>query len=116
MRENKYIAIGPTKMVAINFQMYYPSNDYYLSVFMLFEFLPTGQIIPTRFDCQPYKMSGFAKPSKKGKAVLDVVKFLLNLYNLQIVLENFYRKKTLSKMFSFDNLSSNFVDIVIIYL
>ena len=61
-------------------------------------------------------MSGFAKSAKKGKAVLDVVKFLLNLYNLQFVAMNFYKKKTLSKMLSFDNLSSNFVDIVIIYL
>ena len=90
MREHEYLAIGPTKVVIIDFQMYYPSIDYYLSVMMLFEFLPSGQIIPTRLDCQPYKISGFAKSSKKGKAVLDIVKFLLNIYNLQFVVMNFY--------------------------
>ena len=83
---------------------------------MMFEFLPSGQIIPTRFDVQPYKMSGFAKPNEKSKAVTDCLKFLLNLYNFQIVIENFRNKKTLSRMLSYENLSGNFVDMVIIFL
>ena len=61
-------------------------------------------------------MSGFAKSGKKDKALLDIVKFVLNLYNFRIVFENFSKKKTLRKMFSYDNLSTNFVDIVIIFL
>jgi hypothetical protein len=77
-------------MLSIDFQLYYPPNDYHISVMMLFEFLPTGQIVPTRFDCLPYKLSGFAEVSNDSKGLLDVVKFLLNLYNFSYVVQNFY--------------------------
>ena len=61
MNLNGFIKIGRTKMVDVDFTMAIPASAYYVAVNMLFEFNPYGQVIPTRIDILPYKLSPFAE-------------------------------------------------------
>ena len=57
----------------------------YMSVNMLIEFTTTGQVIPTRFDVLPYKLSPFATYKEDNTSSIDLQKFMLVLYTFFIV-------------------------------
>jgi hypothetical protein len=60
MKSNRYINLGGTKMVSIDFGFMFPSSTYFVNVNMLFEFSSLGQVIPTRFEATPFKLSSFS--------------------------------------------------------
>ena len=88
---NKYgfIKTGQTKMVDVDVNLSVPSSNYFISINMLFEFTPLGQIIPTRIDTLPYKLSPFTTFKEDSTSVLDVIKFVLNFYNI-IAVTSYY--------------------------
>jgi hypothetical protein len=54
---------------------------------MVFEFSGVGQVIPTRFDAQPFRMSGFAKNNNsKEVQYVDGLKFVLVVYTAYAVI------------------------------
>jgi hypothetical protein len=73
--------------VIINFNYLYPSSEYFVSVIMMFEFSGVGQVIPTRFDASPFRMSGFAKNNNsKSVQYVDGLKFVLVVYTAYAVI------------------------------
>jgi len=103
-------------MVDIDFSLSIPSTSYFVAVNMLIEFSPTGQVVPTRIDVLPYKLSPFSDFKEDNTSTIDALKFLLVLYTTYIVMQNFwqyYKKKTLLQV---KNLWENFGDLMIIML
>jgi hypothetical protein len=84
MRLEKYIQKS-TKMVDIDFSISVPSTSYFVAVNMLIEFNPTGQVVPTRIDILPYKLSPFSDFKEDNTSTIDVLKFILVLYTAYIV-------------------------------
>jgi|TARA_B110000285_G_scaffold141549_1_gene158336 hypothetical protein len=80
MKYNKYIDYGPTKAIDIDYSLVFPSTGYFVSVNMLFEFSAQGQIIPTRLDASPYKLSGFADKNETPTLTYDLLKQSLVIY------------------------------------
>jgi len=115
MRSNKYINMGATKMVLIDFGFMFPSSAYFVSVNMLFEFSSLGQVIPTRFEATPFKLSSFSTAGDNQTKFIDFLKFLLVIYTFIQVLENFMSKKSLWDVFSLSVFADNFVDMNIIF-
>ena len=60
MRRDGFVTKGPTKVFTIAFTHMYPSSSYMVTVLLTFEFTNLGQVIPSRFDAQTYRMSAFA--------------------------------------------------------
>jgi len=89
MNIDGFISIGATKMVDIDFTFVYPSSGFFVSVNMLVEFTSNGQVIPTRCDIMPYKLSGFATYDNGPSGTVDVMKILLVLYTIYNVLMNY---------------------------
>jgi len=89
MEDEGYIKPGATKMVNIDFSFVYPSSGFFVSVNMLVEFTPNGQVIPTRMDVLPYRLSAFASFNKDATGTIDVLKILLVLYTCYVVLLNY---------------------------
>jgi len=61
MEDQNYIKKGSTKMINIDFSLSYPSTSYFISVNMMIEFTNQGEVIPTRIDILPLKLSAFAE-------------------------------------------------------
>ena len=59
MYQYNYIKIGATKAIDIDFTYLFPRKGIFVNVNMLLEFTMQGQVIPTRFDVMPYKLSPF---------------------------------------------------------
>lgn len=117
MRQGQFTEGGATKAVIINFNYLYPSSEYFVSCLMVFEFSGVGQVIPTRFDAQPFRMSGFAKNNNsKEVQYVDGLKFVLVVYTAYAVIQIFGTYKTIEQIFRFSNVTDNFIDIGIIYL
>jgi hypothetical protein len=114
MRSNRYITLGATKMVMIEFGFMFPSSTYFVSVNMLFEFSSLGQVVPTRFEATPFKLSSFSTAGDNQTKAIDFLKFILVIYTFIQVLENFMSKKSMWDVFSFSVLADNFVDLIII--
>ena len=72
-------------MVDVDFTMAIPASAYYVAVNMLFEFNPYGQVIPTRIDILPYKLSPFAEYKEDQTATIDFLKFMLVIYTAYAV-------------------------------
>ena len=89
MRKGDYIKIGSTQMVDIDFTLSYPSTAYFVSVNMLLEFTSMGQVIPTRIDIMPYKLSGFSPYGDANSHTIDIFKLILVFYTLYVVMTNF---------------------------
>lgn len=85
MERFEYIKIGQTKAVDIDINLAVPSTNYFVSINMLFEFTPLGQIIPTRLDALPYKLSPFAAYKEDVTSILDWIKVMLNFYNMYVI-------------------------------
>jgi hypothetical protein len=100
MKREQYIKLGATKMVDIDFSFVYPSSGFFVSVNMLVEFTPNGQVIPTRMDVLPYRLSAFADYNEEVTGTIDVMKILLVLYTCYAVLLN-YQSYSMKKIFSF---------------
>lgn len=56
---------------------------------MMFEFTSMGQVIPTRIDVMPYKLSPFTRYKEDSTSVVDGVKFLLVLYTFYAVADRY---------------------------
>jgi hypothetical protein len=80
MRNNRYITLGATKAVNIEFVLMFPSSSYFVAVNMLFEFSSLGQVIPTRFEVLPFKISAFSTAGDNRVKAIDTLKGLLVLY------------------------------------
>ena len=118
MKQNKYVELGKTKMVDIDYAICIPHLQYFLSVNMMFEFTSMGQVIPTRIDVMPYKLSPFTKYKEDSTSFIDGLKFLLVLYTFYAVAD---RYKTYARQGKFwsdfgPNLLENFIDILIVTL
>jgi hypothetical protein len=85
MKNNKYIELGKTKLIDIDFALSIPSLTYFLSVNMMFEFTSMGQVVPTRIDVMPYKLSPFTRFKEDNTSITDAAKFLLVLYTFYAV-------------------------------
>lgn len=116
MMQNNYIVLGKTKMVDMDFSVLYPSTSYFVNVNMLVEFSTMGQVIPTRIDVLPYKLSAFAEFNPDATKTIDVLKMLLVLYTCYAVLVNICGQKSIQNIFRLRNIWDNFVDLTIIYL
>lgn len=116
MKDDSYIKIGSTKMVDIDFTLSYPSTAYFVSVNMVIEFTSMGQVIPTRIDILPYKLSGFSDFGNTTSHTIDILKILLVVYTLYAVLTNFQSYGTIENIFRLKNIWANIVDIMIIIL
>mmetsp|Transcript_8766 Transcript_8766/g.14874 ORF Transcript_8766/g.14874 Transcript_8766/m.14874 type:complete len:148 (+) Transcript_8766:353-796(+) len=116
MRAEKYIELGKTKMVDIDFSLSFPATSYFLSVNLLVEFTSQGQVVPTRIDCLPYKLSAFATHNKDPTGTIDLLKFCLVIYTAFVVAQNYLQLKTLRNMLKFQNLIDNATDITIVFL
>ena len=55
-----FIRYGATKAVDIDFSLSFPDTGYFVGVNILFEFSTSGQVIPTRMDILPYRISAFS--------------------------------------------------------
>lgn len=73
-------------MVDIDINLAIPATNYFVSINMLFEFTPLGQIIPTRIDTLPYKLSPFATYKEDITSLLDWIKVGLNFYNVYAII------------------------------
>lgn len=80
MKSNRYISPGATKMVLIDFAFMFPSSTYFVNVNMMFEFSSLGQVIPTRFEATPFKLSSFSVAGDNQTGIIDLLKFLLVIY------------------------------------
>ena len=89
MQKEDYLVAGETKMIDIDFSVVYPSTSYFVSVNMLIEISLTGQVIPTRIDIMPYKLSAFTTHNSGPTKTIDLLKFLLVIYTFYAVLVNF---------------------------
>jgi hypothetical protein len=116
MRHNKYIKIGPTKIVDIDFSLIFPTSSYFVAVNMLLEFTPQGQVVPTRIDILPYKFGAFAKYNIDPTGTIDIFKFMLVIYTVTIVVQNFMALKTWRKMLTMTAFFDNFTDMMVIFL
>jgi hypothetical protein len=94
--------------------MVFPSSGFFLSVDLLIEFTPQGLVIPSRFDVYPFKFSGFVQGG--FHTFINVMIFLMVLFNFSKVVRNFIRSGSIREALRFRNLSFNGLDIVIILL
>mmetsp|Transcript_8188 Transcript_8188/g.12555 ORF Transcript_8188/g.12555 Transcript_8188/m.12555 type:complete len:337 (-) Transcript_8188:83-1093(-) len=115
MRSREYVKLGATKAVNIDFSLAFPSTAYFVNVNLLLEFTQQGQVVPSRIDVQPFKLSPFASHNHES-AVIDVLIFLLVIYTTYVVVQNFTSYSSLSQFFTFTTLKANFIDLVIIFL
>lgn len=65
MKKEDFIKIGETKALIIDFNKLYPSSGLFVTTLMLLEFTHSNQVIPTRLDVLPFKMSPFSKFNKE---------------------------------------------------
>ena len=97
MQKHEYVKRGETKAVNIDFTFMFPSTAYFVNVNMLIEFTLLGQVIPTRFDVNPYRLSTFNKQfDNESTRVIDFFKFLLVLYTIWAVLTDLAKYKSCS--------------------
>lgn len=89
MQHDKYILQMATKMVNIDFSLLYPSTEFFVNVNMLIEFTNKGQVIPTRMDIQPYKMSSFSDFGDVHLGEIDVIRIMLIIYTGYVVFGNY---------------------------
>jgi len=113
MHDEGFIDIGSTKMVNIDFSMSFPQTGYFIGVNVLFEFTSTGEVVPTKLEILPYKISSFSPFNSDGNFYIDSLKFLLVIYTAYCIHSNFKRSK---KACTFINFSENFVDILIVLI
>jgi len=93
------VYIGHTKAVDIDFTYLFPSSGLFTNVNLLFEFTISGQVVPTRFDITPYRLSPFANSIfESDTGVLDIFKFLLVIYQCYDVLQYIAQFKTFKKI------------------
>jgi len=118
MKESNYIETGKTKMVDIDYTIMIPHLAYFLSVNMMFEFTSMGQVIPTRIDVMPYKLSPFTKYKEDATSFVDGLKFLLVLYTFYAVVDRYKTYARQGKLLSNfgANLLENFIDMLIVAL
>lgn len=76
-------------MVDIDYAISIPHLAYFLSVNMMFEFTSMGQVIPTRIDVMPYKLSPFTQYKEDATSFIDGVKFILVLYTFYAVSDRY---------------------------
>ena len=121
MKKDRYIEYGDgtmggaTKMVDIDFSILYPSSSFFVSVNMLVEFSSKGQVVPTRIDIMPYKLSAFATYNTEPTATIDSLKMLLVIYTCYAVLVN-CQSYSMQKLFSTSAIWDNLTDLMIIFL
>ena len=113
LKSSNYLSIGPSKIVNIDFTLFFPSTGYFLSINMLFEMTVQGQVVPTRMDILPYKYSAFASNNIDPTGPIDVMKIMLVIYTVTVVCQNFKKQKS---VFLFSNITDNFIDLMIIFL
>lgn len=64
---------------------------------MLLEFTLHGQVIPTRFDVYPYKLSPFHRHmNMEAQIVIDVFKAFLVLYIIWTIMSDLAKYKSIS--------------------
>lgn len=87
MEEQNYYKIGQTKAISIDFTYLYPRTGTFVNVNMLLEFSLLGQVIPTRFDILPYRLSPFNSYSNAdSQFIVDAIKAVLCLYNFWAIM------------------------------
>jgi hypothetical protein len=124
MEREGFISIGETKMVDIDFTVVIPSSGYYATINILTEFSQNGQVIPTRIDILPYKLSPFTLKKEDNTSIIDYAKFCLVIYTAYAVYLNFaliYRRKGggmkgMLELMAFSSIFDNFGDIMTIFL
>lgn len=124
MQINGYIEYGPTKAINIDYSLSFPATGYFISVNMLFEFSAQGQIIPTRLDVSPYKLSGFADHNETPTLTYDLLKQSLVIYTMYVVYQNLYSlgKPSSTAVFAWEKIFTmkafvdNLVDLTVIFL
>ena len=83
MMQYDYIQEGETKAVDVDFTMMWPGSGetyIYVNVNLLIEFSVDGQVIPTRFDLRPIKLSPFSPQNPDHSLlVLEVFRIILVL-------------------------------------
>jgi hypothetical protein len=118
MNDEGFISVGKTKMIDVDFSVAVPSSNYFVSVNCLMELTVMGQIIPTRLDALPYKLSPFADFKEDGTAIIDWFKILLVVYTVVALQMDYKVKSTIvkSKMKAFlFTLSENIIDLFVIF-
>jgi hypothetical protein len=117
MKQNRFIEMGGTKAIIINFNYLYPSSETFINVLIMFEVSTLGQVVPVRFEASPFKMSGFAKNNQKSPAgLIDALKFVLVVYTANAVVHVFQSYKTVENIFRIQSITENMIDLMIIYL
>merc|ERR1719460_2900934 len=99
-----FIEYGATKAIDIDFSLCFPDTGFFVGVNILFEFSTSGQIIPTRMDILPYRISAFSPYCADINQIIDTLKIMLVVYTIQVVVANFMKSKTCAKACSFVNL------------
>jgi len=89
MKDLEFIKVGATKMLDIDFALYFPSTGYYVAVNMLIELTNSGQVYPTRMDLLPYKLGPFASYNSGSGIYIALFKFSLVIYTAGIVIQSF---------------------------
>jgi hypothetical protein len=102
-------------MIDIDFTMMFPVSRIFVNVNLMFEFTQIGQVLPSRIDILPYKMSSFATHNKDINSTIDVLKFILVIFTFISLLTTF-QGYSMAKIFSFGSVYENFVDLMIIIL
>ena len=119
MFDKGFLLKGETKILDIDFSIAIPASSYYASVNMLIEFTPFGQVIPTRIEVLPYKLSPFASFKEDLSSFYDQVKILLVLYTVKVVVQdhvNQYKKGKIKGVWDFIcNVFSNVGDNIVIF-
>lgn len=111
-----FIEPGATKSIDIDFSLCFPDTGYFVGVNILIELSSSGQIIPTRMDILPYRMSAFSPYCEDINKYIDTLKVMLVVYTIQCVVGNFMKSKTCERACSFVNMSENAIDIMVIFL
>ena len=116
MNDEQYIELGKTKAIDIDFALAYPSTNYYVAVNMLIEFSSMGQVIPTRIDILPYKLSAFASAQNEATGILDWFKIVLVVYTIRLVKNNLQTVYRAKKKLTFADFGDNGIDLMVIFL
>lgn len=116
MRQHNYIKIGQTKAIDIDFTYLFPRIGLFVNVNMLLEFTLQGQVIPTRFDVLPYKLSPFYRHNDiQAQIIIDIFKAFLVLYIIWTIMTDLAKYKSISQILSFKAISNNFYDLLIVF-
>lgn len=116
MKADGYTKIGPTKALSITFTLFYPSSEYFVSVTMLFEFTSLGQVIPTRFDALPYRLSAFAPAQTGTIAFIDTLKYLMVIQTIYVIYDKLRKKGNVLNLVKWSTVQDNVIDIIIVLL